>query len=137
MKTPNKIAVLSASLLAGAGVQAQTIAKPTTTPPAGETVVLSPFEVSSSTDTGYAAKETLAGTRMRTDLKDVGAALTILTPQFMQDLAVNTFDQALLYTLVRSDYDTNGIYGTANTIVPVLWQLRRPRNFVLTTTFDF
>jgi hypothetical protein len=39
--------------------------------------------------------------------------------------------------LVKSDYDTTGLYGTANAIVPVLWELRRPRNFVLSTTFDF
>jgi hypothetical protein len=39
--------------------------------------------------------------------------------------------------LVRSDYDTNAIYGTTNAIVPVLWELRRPRNYVLSATFEF
>ena len=39
--------------------------------------------------------------------------------------------------LVKSDYDTNGVYGTTNDIVPVLWELRRPRNFILTATFEF
>jgi hypothetical protein len=39
--------------------------------------------------------------------------------------------------LVRSDYDTNAVYGTTNAIVPVLWELRRPRNYVLTATFEF
>ena len=63
-----------------------------------EVVELSPFTVSTDKDTGYAAKETLAGTRMRTDLRDIGASLTVLTPEFMQDLAVNSFDQALLFT---------------------------------------
>lgn len=47
---------------------------------------------------GYAATETLAGTRMRTDLKDVSASLSILTPQFIQDLGVNSYEQALAYT---------------------------------------
>lgn len=72
----------------------------TFTPPTatGDAVVLSPFTVVSDTDTGYAAKETLAGTRLRTDLRDVGASLTILTPEFMRDLAVNSFNEALLYT---------------------------------------
>lgn len=39
--------------------------------------------------------------------------------------------------LVRADYDTQGIYGDTNVTVPVLWELRRPRNYVLTATFDF
>lgn len=66
--------------------------------PAGEAIALSPFTVGGERDNGYAATETLAGTRLRTELRDVGAALTILTPEFMRDLAVNSFDQALLYT---------------------------------------
>jgi len=67
-------------------------------PPAGETVELTPFVVSTSRDTGFAAHETLAGTRLRTDLRDVGASLTVLTPEFLQDLAANSLDKALLYT---------------------------------------
>ena len=76
---------------------AQTVPPPPATSPTGA-VVLTPFEVSSDKDTGYAATETLAGTRMRTNLRDVGASLTILTPEFLRDLGVNSFDQALLYT---------------------------------------
>ena len=78
-------------------VVAQTVPSPPATSPTGA-VVLTPFEVSSDKDTGYAATETLAGTRMRTNLRDVGASLTILTPEFLRDLGVNSFDQALLYT---------------------------------------
>jgi hypothetical protein len=70
----------------------------TTTAPRPEAIVLTPFEVSSAKDNGYAATETLAGTRMRTSLRDVGASLTILTPEFLRDLGVNSLDQALLYT---------------------------------------
>jgi len=39
--------------------------------------------------------------------------------------------------LVSSDYDTNGVLGAANTLVPLRWELRRPRNFILTATFGF
>jgi outer membrane receptor for ferric coprogen and ferric-rhodotorulic acid len=55
-------------------------ATPAGQPAADVTVVLSPFTVGSDRDAGYAATETLAGTRLRTDLRDVGASLTILTP---------------------------------------------------------
>ena len=78
---------------------AQTVpAAPAPARASSEAVLLTPFEVSSEKDNGYAATETLAGTRMRTNLRDVGASLTILTPEFLRDLGVNSFDQALLYT---------------------------------------
>ena len=78
---------------------AQTVpAAPAPARASSEAVILTPFEVSSEKDNGYAATETLAGTRMRTNLRDVGASLTILTPEFLRDLGVNSFDQALLYT---------------------------------------
>ncbi len=77
---------------------AQTSPVPAAPSGSAGTVVLTPFEVSSAKDTGYAATETLAGTRMRTDLRDVGASLTVLTPEFMQDLAATSLDKALLYT---------------------------------------
>lgn len=63
-----------------------------------KTITLSPFQVKTTVDTGYAAQETLSGTRMRTDLRDVGAAMAILTPEFLEDLGLNAFNEALLYT---------------------------------------
>lgn len=49
-------------------------------------MVLSPFEVRVDQDMGYESTETLAGTRIRTDLKDVGAAITVVTRQFLDDV---------------------------------------------------
>ena len=40
---------------------------------------------------------------MRTSLRDVGAALTVITPEFRRDLADTSFDQALLYTPLKGD----------------------------------
>jgi hypothetical protein len=39
--------------------------------------------------------------------------------------------------LVSMDTDSEGIYGDRYGTVPIRWELRRPRNFVLTSTFDF
>jgi hypothetical protein len=39
--------------------------------------------------------------------------------------------------LVSRDYDTEGIVGPVNTLVPLRWELRRPRNFILTATFTY
>ena len=54
-----------------------TPASTATKPMDEEVVVLSPFEVKATQDTGYQATETLAGTRIRTDLKDVGGGLSV------------------------------------------------------------
>ena len=71
---------------------------PTKQSAAGSIIELSPFVTSEKSVTGYAATETLSGTRMRTDLKDVSASLSILTPEFLQDLGVTSFEKALEYT---------------------------------------
>jgi iron complex outermembrane recepter protein len=78
---------------------------------------LSPFEIDASSDNGYRATETLAGTRMRMNLGDVGASLTVMTAEFMEDLGVNTFEEALIYTpsvdLTNADNtDQNRASGT-------------------------
>ena len=82
-------------------------AAPTTAPqttnqtqaPADKSIIeLTPFVLSEKSASGYAATETLSGTRMRTDLKDVSASLSILTPEFLQDLGVTSFEKALEFT---------------------------------------
>ncbi len=68
-------------------------------PPAGDAPVkLSPFVVEESEDRGYAATSTLAGTRLRTELKDVGAAISVVTAQFLADTASTNARDLLIYT---------------------------------------
>jgi hypothetical protein len=57
-------------------------------------IELSPFVTSEKSVTGYAATETLSGTRMRTDLKDVSASLSILTPEFLQEMLPVVLERA-------------------------------------------
>ena len=57
---------------------------------ASEVVQLSPFQVTSGTEKGYLATQTLNGTRLNTSLRDVGAAMTIFTEQILDDLAANS-----------------------------------------------
>ncbi len=64
-----------------------------------ETIVLSPFQVQGSSDVGYQATETLSGSRLRTDLKDVATQVTVMTAEFLQDLAITDLDDAMLYSL--------------------------------------
>ncbi|MDD2763777.1 MAG: TonB-dependent receptor plug domain-containing protein [Opitutaceae bacterium] len=63
-----------------------------------EVVKLSPFIVESEETGDYAANSTLAGTRVRTDLKDVAASISVVTKQFLQDTAVRNAQDLLVYT---------------------------------------
>lgn len=63
------------------------------------TIVLSPFEVTAGSDMGYAARETLAGSRLKTPLKDIASQVTVMTKEFMEDLAITDLDDALQYSL--------------------------------------
>lgn len=59
---------------------------------------LSPFTVDASSDVGYAATETLGGTRLRTEVRDVGSSITSLTAEFLDDLGATTFEEAFQFT---------------------------------------
>ena len=73
-------------------------AAPQPASPADSVVELSPFVISSSSETGWIATETLAGSRLRTDFKDVPNQIETFTKDFMQDLGLTSLDQALIYT---------------------------------------
>jgi outer membrane receptor protein involved in Fe transport len=76
----------------------------TTAPSAGstteeDTLVLSPFVVEASEDAdNYAARNTLAGTRVRTELRDVGSAIQAITSKFLQDTGAKNTQDLLVYT---------------------------------------
>jgi outer membrane receptor for ferric coprogen and ferric-rhodotorulic acid len=68
------------------------------TPPAdSEAVVLSPFVVTNQNDEGYRSQFTTAGRRLKTDLKDIAASVSVLTDEFMNDLAANDVASALAF----------------------------------------
>ncbi len=56
---------------------------------------LSPFTVDASTDEGYRATATTAGSRLNTELKDVSASVSVLTNDFMDDLGATDLLDAL------------------------------------------
>jgi hypothetical protein len=76
-----------------------------------EVVELSPFVVNSSADTGYQATSTLAGTRLNTDLKDIGAAVSVYTQEFLQDINVTKLSEVLSYTASTEGAGKNGNYS--------------------------
>ena len=74
----------------------------------GEIFNLSPFTIDASEDTGYVATSTLAGTRIKTDLKDLGAAISVYTTEFMKDTGATDAGTLLSYT---TNAEVGGIQG--------------------------
>jgi len=114
MKTPSKLAfaVLLCAGLTRLGAQSAPAPTPTPKPAQDEdTVVLSPFEVTSTKDNGYQATETLAGTRIRTELRDVGSALSVYTKEFLKDIGATDNATLLQYTTNAEVSGTRGTYA--------------------------
>lgn len=90
------------------------------------TVVLSPFEVRTEKDVGYLAQSTLAGSRLNTNLKDVGAAVSVITLEFLRDVGVTNMRDLILFQNnavpefgdSASNFNANPLIGNAE------WQLR-------------
>jgi len=61
-------------------------------------IQLSPFTVNGKDDKGYRATSTLAGTRVRTSLKDVGSAISVVTEEFLRDTNATDNESLLIYT---------------------------------------
>jgi outer membrane receptor for ferric coprogen and ferric-rhodotorulic acid len=59
---------------------------------------LSPFTVDASDDTGYQATSTLAGTRIKTNLRDLGSSISVITSQFLEDTGATDAGSLLSYT---------------------------------------
>jgi len=64
-----------------------------------EVHVLSPFVVTESDATGYRATSTLAGTRIRTNLSDIGAAISVITSEVFKDVGATNAETILPYSV--------------------------------------
>src|SRR5882672_4363021 len=98
MKTKPRYALAAALAAFTAWPSAAQTALPTKPATEDETVTLTPFEVTSSKDTGYQATDTLAGTRIRTDLRDVGSAIQVITKEFLRDIGATDSGTLLEFT---------------------------------------
>ena len=83
------------ALLAPPLSDAQTI--PPSDTKAEESVVLSPFLVTTERESGYQATSTLAGTRLNTSVKELGASISIYTKDFLNDIGAANGNDLLIY----------------------------------------
>lgn len=58
---------------------------------------LSPFTVDANDQDGYRATTTLAGTRIKTELKDLGSAISVVTEGFLEDTGSTNIEDVLSY----------------------------------------
>lgn len=107
MNSRHLLPALLTSLLVGAGFGAEPTGRKSEN---GETIELSPFTVTEDSDRGYAATSTLSGTRLKTSLRDTAAAISVVTPELMQDLGLTNATQIASF-LVNTELDP----GSANT----------------------
>lgn len=79
--------------------------------PEGDVIVLSPFLVSGDEDSGYLATTTLAGGRIRAPVSDVGAAISIVTEDFLRDTGSTNLRDVLVYTTGTEVTGLGGNFG--------------------------
>ena len=105
--TSNRLPSLASEFVAVVFLVAASHAQTAVPAPKAESqpvVELSPFVISESSETGWIATETLAGSRLRTNFRDVPNQIETLTKDFMDDLGVSNIDQALIYTANVENY---------------------------------
>ncbi len=104
-----------------AHAQSPTVVKSPETVP--ELVELSPFVVQTEPDRGYYSSQTMAGGRLRQEIKDTGSSIQVVTKQFMDDLGVTGVEELFQYTTgtevggIMGNYrmDADGSSSTQNT----------------------
>jgi catecholate siderophore receptor len=134
-----------------AGVVAPNPVRPPADISADGIVELSPFEVRADLDTGYRAVSTQSGTRLRTELKDVAASVSVITRDFMEDVNGYNLEDLFVYTLGTEvsgmggnftgvsltldnpSYNDNQIEPTSNTRVRGLASADQTRDYFLTS----
>lgn len=106
-------------------------AQSTPTPPARESpepqpalspeaIELSPFEVREGLDRGYAAQNTLSGSRINTSLVDTPAAISVFTTQFIEDIGATSVDDLVEYSVNTRNNLVDGGNSQLSTGDPII-----------------
>jgi outer membrane receptor protein involved in Fe transport len=114
---PSRRALTASIIIAAAGALPAQTTVPVAPPnarAAEDAIVLSPFTVTEAEDTGYVATSSLAGTRIKTDLRDLAGSISVVTKDFMADLGANSAEELLLYTVGTEAAGTFGNFSGAD-----------------------
>ena len=106
MKTP--LPRLCAWLALGLPALAQSVPPVVTEPKAADqTVTLNPFVISVGADDGSAPTETLSGTRLKAQVKDIPSAISIISADMLSDLGALNFNDVLDFLPSTARYQSN------------------------------
>jgi iron complex outermembrane recepter protein len=114
MTTPRSIRGLAAlGLLLPLALSGQTApSTPGESDPAGDELIqLSPFVVTSTAPDSYIASESVTGTRVATQIKDLPFTINVITSEFLNDFDFFDIDSNAGYTSSLSGLDTQGNYN--------------------------
>ncbi|HVU31969.1 MAG TPA: TonB-dependent receptor plug domain-containing protein [Opitutaceae bacterium] len=125
MSVPKFSLALCVALTCGLTIRAQVAPEapapapaPTTGSNADETIVLSPFTVSTDKDRGYRATNSISGTRLNTPIKDLPMPIEVITEQFVRDTGATDLRQSLRYSsgiLLQTQNDYSAPAGSFST----------------------
>lgn len=126
--TSSRLVRICISLLgAGAALRLQAQSTSSVPPPEASEfdpeVTLSPFIVSTETDSGYAATNTLAGTRLKSAVANTPAPLSIMTREFLNDIGAIDANQAIQYAM-NANVDTNDVTGNTQAFSAFSFSIR-------------
>src|SRR4051812_38808301 len=115
MTTPRRIiyAAVAAKLALAASLYSQTASTPSAKAQpaegaADESITLSPFEVRTETQRGYIASETMSGTRVATQIKDLPYTVNVLTSEYFNDFGMFQLDDTLTQVGGLTSLDIGG-----------------------------
>ncbi len=84
---------------------------------AEDAVVLSPFSVTETRDTGYSATNSISATRFASNIRELPISIQVVTENFLQDLAQNGLENMLAYVSGTRSGDRNLDSARANVFV--------------------
>jgi iron complex outermembrane recepter protein len=101
-----------------------------------EMITLNPFVVNANANQGYYASETLSGTQMKSQVRDLANPITVLTEEFMKDIGAVNYQEALEFLPSTREFkgdasDTEGVNNRNGTP----YMVRGFRSSTLTNNF--
>jgi iron complex outermembrane receptor protein len=103
------LAAAASAWVAVAPAAAQTAPPASATDPVSDQViVLSPFEVTAANDQGYFSPNTLAGTRLNSEILTTPSSVSIFNEEFIRDIGATTVLDTLKYSMAFNVTDSDG-----------------------------
>lgn len=93
---------------------------------------LSPFVVDASSDEGYRATNTLSGNRLNTENRYVGASVTEITNQLLEDVGIDNFEDVLDLVPNSAKAESGGLSADPTGNESIFGVRYRVRGFLLT-----